>query len=210
MKLFHYDGTLMQGLLRLGDLILLNLLFLLCSLPVVTLGASAAAMYTVAFHRLDGNGSSICRQFFAAFRANFKKATPEWLIMLALAALLYADFRILLPMDFTGKIAVEVLFVISLVLYLVTLLFLFPLQAYFENTVGGTLKNAFALGLARLPQSLLLLVLNGIPLIVFYFSAALFIRLIPLWLLLASALPAQLGARLFLRIFKKLTPNEEQ
>ena len=69
MKLFDYDGPLMRALVYLGELILLNLLFLLCCLPVITAGASAAAMYTVAFRNLDGKGGHVCRQFFTAFRA---------------------------------------------------------------------------------------------------------------------------------------------
>lgn len=85
MKLFDYDGPLMRALVYLGELILLNLLFLLCCLPVITAGASAAAMYTVAFRNLDGKGGHVCRQFFSAFRANFKKATLQWLVMLAVA-----------------------------------------------------------------------------------------------------------------------------
>ncbi len=205
MKLFDYDGPLMRALIYLGDLILLNVLFLLCCLPVVTSGASAAALYTVAFHNLDGKGSHVCRQFFTAFGANFKKATLQWLVMLAVAGLLYADFCIITQTDFAGKTVVEVLFVVILSLYLPTLTFLFPLQAYYENTVAKTLKNAVALGIAKLPQSVLLIALYGLPLIILYFNAALFFRLLPFWLIIGMAASAQLAARLLHRIFRKLS-----
>ena len=205
MKLFDYDGPLMRALVYLGELILLNLLFLLCCLPVITAGASAAAMYTVAFHNLDGKGGHVCRQFFSAFRANFKKATLQWLVMLAVAALLYADFCIITQTAFAGKAVVEVVFVIILTLYLPTLTFVFPIQAYFENTVAKTLKNAVALGIAKLPQSVLLILLNGFPLLILYFNIASFLRLVPLWCIIGFSATAQLSSRLFRRIFKKLT-----
>lgn len=205
MKLFDYDGPLMRALVNIGEMILLNVLFVLCCLPVLTAGASAAAMYTVAFHNLEGKGGHVCGQFFAAFRANFKKATLQWLVMLAVAALLYADFCIITQTDFAGKAVVEVVFVIVLTLYLPTLTFLFPIQAYFENTVAKTLKNAVALGIAKLPQSVLMLLLNGFPLLLLYFNITAFFRLIPLWFIIGFAATAQLDARLFRRIFRRLS-----
>lgn len=205
MKLFDYGGPLMRALVYLGDLILLNVLFLLCCLPVVTAGASAAALYTVSFRSLDGKGSHVCRQFFTAFGANFKKATLQWLVMLAVAGLLYADFCIITQTDFAGKTVVEVLFVVILSLYMPTLTFLFPLQAYYENTVAKTLKNAVAHGIAKLPQSVLLIALYGLPLVILYFNVALFFRLLPFWLIIGMAASAQLAARLLRHIFRKLS-----
>lgn len=205
MKLFDYDGPLMRALVSIGELILLNLLFLLCCLPVLTAGASAAAMYTVTFHELDGKGGHVCRQFFAAFRANFKKATLQWLVMLAVAGVLYADFCIITQTAFAGKAVVEIVFVIVLTLYLPTLTFLFPIQAYFENSVAKTLKNAVALGLAKLPQSVLLIALNGFPLLLLYFNITAFFRLLPLWCVIGFSVTARLSGRLFRRIFRKLS-----
>lgn len=204
MRLFDYDGPLMRALIYIGELILLNLLFVLCCLPIITVGAAVTALYSVSFHSLNGTGSHVCRSFLSAFRANFKSATLQWLIMLAVAALLYVDFCIITQTDFAGKAAVEVAFVCILTLYVPTLVFLFPIQAYFDNTVLRTLKNAVALGLAKLPQSLLLLVLNGFPLIFLYCNITVFFRILPLWLLIGFSATAQLSARLFRRIFRKL------
>lgn len=205
MHLFDYDGPLMRALVYIGELILLNLLFLLCCLPLVTIGAAVTAMYTVTFRNLNGKGSHVCRSFLSAFRANFKNATLQWLVMLAVAALLYVDFCLITQVDFAGKAFAEVAFVCILALYLPTLVFLFPIQAYFDNTVPRTLKNAVALGLAKFPQSLLLLLLNGFPLIFLYCNITVFFRILPLWLLIGFSGTAQLSSRLFRRIFRKLT-----
>ena len=209
MRLFDYDGPLMRALIHIGELILLNLMYLLCCFPVVTAGASTAAMYTVTFRNLDGKGSHVCRQFWTAFRANFKKATLEWLVMLLVAGLLYADFCIITQTEVAGKAAIELVFVCVLALYLPTLTFLFPIQAYFENTVPGTLKNAVALGLAKLPQSILLLLLNGFPLLLLYANITAFFRLLPFWAVIGFSGTAQLGTYLFRRIFRKLAPAKD-
>lgn len=205
MHLFDYDGPLMRALIYIGELILLNLLSLLCCLPIVTIGASVTAMYVVTFHNLDGKGSHACRQFLTAFRANFKQATLEWLVMLLAAVLLYVDFCIITQTDFAGKAAVEIVFVCVLTLFFPTLVFLFPIQAYFENTVPRTLKNAVALGLAKFPQSILLLLLNGFPLIFLYFNITVFFRLLPFWAIIGFSGTAQIGTYLFRRIFRNLT-----
>lgn len=204
MKLFDHDGPLMRALTYLGNLILLNLVFLLCCIPVVTTGAACAALYTVTLGNLRGEDGGTVRRFFRAFRANFKKATVEWLVMLAAAAVIFVDFRLLMQTDFALKRVVELVFLCVLFLYLPTLQFLFPIQAYYENSIAKTLKNAVALGIAKLPQAILLLALNGFPLVFLYFNLTTFFRLLPLWSMIGFAATAQLGSRLLLRIFKKL------
>lgn len=204
MKLFDRDGPLMRALTYLGNLILLNLVYPLRCLPVVTAGAASAALYTVTLGNLRGEDGSTVRRFFRAFRANFKKASIEWLVMLLVAAVIYVEVRLLTQTDFALKRAVELVFLCVLFLYLPTLQFLFPIQAYFENSAAKTLKNAVALGIAKLPQAILLLVLNSFPLVFLYFNLTTFFRLLPLWCMIGFAATAQLSSRLLLRIFKKL------
>ena len=124
--------------------------------------------------------------------------------MLLAAAVIYVDFRLLTQTDFALERAVELVFLCVLFLYLPTLQFLFPIQAYYENSIAKTLKNAVALGIAKLPQAILLLALNGFPLVFLYFNLTTFFRLLPLWCMIGFAATAQLGSRLLLRIFKKL------
>ena len=73
--MFRSDSLLMRLLDRLGTLLILNLLFLLCSLPIVTVGAASTALYTVTLREARGDARSILSGFFTAFRKNFWKAT---------------------------------------------------------------------------------------------------------------------------------------
>ena len=82
----------MSGLSAAADLLVLNLLAILCSLPIFTIGAAVTALDDVCFRMIRQEGSSIVRGYFHAFRANFKKGTLLGLLFLAAVALLYFDY----------------------------------------------------------------------------------------------------------------------
>ena len=84
--LFDPDGGFSHFITRLSQLIWLNILFLVCSLPVVTFGASSAALYTVLLRLLQGEDGHLTRRFFAAWRDNWKRASGCWLLLLIVIA----------------------------------------------------------------------------------------------------------------------------
>lgn len=79
-------SRIMQFLSRLGELILLNLCFLLCSLPIVTAGAAFAALYTVCTRFGTEREGATFRTFFRSFRENLKQGTLAWVLELILCA----------------------------------------------------------------------------------------------------------------------------
>ena len=91
---FRSDSPLMRAIGRVGDLVLVNILFLICSIPIVTLGASSAALNTVAFQMVRGEESGVARAFFSAFRKNLLQGVLLTLLFLALGAGLYLDLRV--------------------------------------------------------------------------------------------------------------------
>lgn len=91
-NLFHYDNPLVQLLTALADVILTNLLCILCCLPVVTAGASIAATYKVMLNLSQDTGGGIWNTFFTAFRENFKQATAVWLVTVLVTASLVCDY----------------------------------------------------------------------------------------------------------------------
>ena len=90
-KLFDPDGGFSHFITRLSQLIWLNILFLVCSLPVVTFGASSTALYTVLLRLLQGEDGHLTRRFFAAWRDNWKRASGCWLLLLIVIAVCGAD-----------------------------------------------------------------------------------------------------------------------
>lgn len=153
MKLFSYDSPLSQTLLKLSWSCYLNLLWLLCSLPVFTMGASTTALYAVTLKIVQEKEGNLTAQFFRAFRENFRQATVLWLILLGIGSLLAGDGYILFHLFRSSQGFASVLwtFVSALVIaaslaYGIVLLYVFPLTASVVNTNLAMLKNAFFIG----------------------------------------------------------------
>ena len=176
MPNFLSDSALIRMTTRLGELVLLNLCFLLCCLPVVTIGAASTALYTVCFHFDSKQEKTAVTSFFRAFRQNLKQGSLLWLIIGALCAGVCG--LVLLFLRASGVARYGLL--PSLVLLLVCLIvasYTFPLLSLFDNSCGGTLKNALILGLGNLPRSVCIVAVNLAPLILLLADFMLFLRL---------------------------------
>lgn len=153
MKFFSYESKFSQILLKLCWSCYLNLLWFICSLPIVTIGASTTALYYASLKLVREEDSSLTRQFFRSFRENFKQATVLWLILLGVGLFLGADGYILyhLRLSAAGPLAVMWTLILAVVIaasvvYVIVLLYVFPLLASVCNTNRAMLKNAFLIG----------------------------------------------------------------
>lgn len=154
------DNVIVRALTCLFDLILLNVLWLLCSLPVVTLGASTTAMYSVTLKMADKKEGYIAKDFFTSFKHNLKKGTIIWLGLLTAGIVIGLDFVVL--QEFHGLIGnvVIVCLGIAVVLYIIELVFIFPVLAKFENTVRNTFLIGLLIPVSRLPYAAAVLLLT--------------------------------------------------
>ena len=153
MKFFSYESKFSQLLLKLCYSCYLNLLWFVCSLPVVTIGAATTALYYTSLKVIRGEESSLTQQFFHSFRENFKQATVLWLIMAGIGLFLAGDGYILYHLRLSSSGALAVLWTVILaiviaaaIVWVIELLFLFPLIASVSNDNRSMLKNAFLIG----------------------------------------------------------------
>lgn len=153
MKFFSYESKFSQLLLKLCYACYLNLLWLICSLPVVTAGAATAALYYSCLKLVRDEDSHVGATFFRAFRENFKQATVLWLILLGVGLFLAGDGYILyhLRQSAEGPMAVVWTLILAMVIaggivYVIVLEYVFPLVASVSNTNAAMLKNAFLIG----------------------------------------------------------------
>ena len=202
-KFFDMESPLMSGLSVAADLIVLNLFTLLCSLPVVTLGAALTAMHAVCIRLIRGEGSSVARDFFRAFRQNLKKGMIFGLLLLAAAMLLWFDYQAALvyapPLRF-GIAAIAIL-VLALVQYA------FALMARYENPLFTTVKNAALLAVAYFPRTFLMLMFT----IGIWLAGVVFWRILaPVLLLLGFSLPCYVCCQLLGIVFQKLEENQRE
>ena len=146
--MFDSGNAFWQGVSRAGDLVWLNVLFLVATLPVVTGGAAFTALFdvTIRFNRRDS--PPVNRTFWVAFRSNFKQASLIWLVIGPIGVAVAAAW-LLLPLE-----EVLPLKALTTLVFLTVFPYFFFLQAKFENSVGATIKNALLIPMLRLPYSL--------------------------------------------------------
>ena len=153
MKFFSYESRFSQLLLKLCYACYLNLLWFVCSLPIVTIGASTTALYYCCLKIVRDQDNHIGAMFFRAFRDNFKQATVLWLILLGAGLFLAGDGYILyhLRQNTEGTLAVLWTLILAVVIaaavvYVIVLEYVFPLLASVSNTNRAMLKNSFLIG----------------------------------------------------------------
>lgn len=153
MKFFSYESKFSQLLLKLCRACYLNLLWFLCSIPIITIGASTTALYYASLKIVRDEDNHVGAQFFRSFRENFRQATVIWLILLGLGLFLGADGYIVYHLRQSSLGPAGVLWTLVLavliaaaVVYVIVLLHVFPLLASVSNTNTAMLKNAFLIG----------------------------------------------------------------
>lgn len=214
-RFFNMDNKFFVFMGRVADLILLNLLCILCCVPVITAGASITALYYVTLKMARDEESYIIRSFFRSFKQNFKQATIINVIMLLTAVVLFIDLRIARGGSGTMYKVLFALFSAFALIYSLILLYIYPILAKFFNSVKNTFVNAFLMSIRHLPQTLLMLVISASPiLLAWLFVYANFAQvtsiLIMLFVLMGFATLAYWKSKIFVKIFDNYIPKEEE
>ena len=204
-SVFGYEGPLFGFLDKFASLLWLNILWLVCSIPIVTIGASTTAMYYVALKMVKNEESYITKSFFKSFKQNFLQATIIWIVLLIAAALVVYDL-IVCRNNTSGIFAVinVAAYAAGFIVILVGL-YVFALLAKFDNTTVNTVKNAFFISILNIPYTLVIVAFTTIPFVVAYFVP----QLIPLSVFMGGSLVAYLSSIPFNKIFDKLIEKKE-
>ena len=209
-NIFRIDSPFMRIMTKLFDMISLNLVFLICCLPVVTIGASCTALHTVVLKTAAGEEPEepyAVKCFVEAFRKNFKQSTVSWIIMLIAGIFLYVDSLMAAQMG-TGELFVKLLLGIASVLYFLVALYIFPIQARYDNTIHANLKNALLLAVRHFPKTILLALTVIVPAgLLLYGSTEIFAMMIVFILLFGASVIAGIQARIIWKIFRNYEEN---
>lgn len=193
-----FNDWLKNGLSVIGDLIILNLMFILCSIPVFTVGAAEVACYSCIVRMLRGEkvGLSISG-FFRDFVANFKKATLAWLIELLCFLILAGDVWFAVIYSEPKNTFFLIFAVVLGAGILLAAVWLYPLITRFENKLGTHIKNSFLMVVARFPKTFLALLIQAAFIAVPFFIFDIFAAVGWFWLLFGASLPMYITAKLF-------------
>lgn len=200
-KFFDMDNPVMQALSTTADLLVLNMLALLCCLPVVTAGAAWTALHDVIHKIVLHEETYPYRMFIPSFRANLKKGIPLGLLFIGAACVIilnyYAASATLPPFRFLSAALLLLLLAIGN--------YAFALTARFENTLAETLKNAVRLAIGYFPRTLWMVVFETAVYVgcIHFFTIG-----VPLLFLFGLSLPCYVCAVLYSPVFKQLEEND--
>ena len=200
MKLFDLDSPLMQGLSKMADLMWLNILTILCCLPIVTVGPALTALNYMALKIVRNEECYITKGYFTSFKRNFIQGTIIWLIFLVIIAVLGCDFYIMSQKGDQVGTVTYILVMASSIFVLFALMFVFPILAKFDNSIFRTIKNALLVSAVQFPKTIAMIVMYVIPVLLFIYIP----QIIPLVLMFGLAIPAWLSAKMYNRFFQKL------
>ena len=208
-RLFNMDNKFFTVMGRVADLIMLNVVFLICCLPIVTIGASLTALHYVTLKMARNEESYIIRSFFKSFKQNFKQATVINLIMLAVATILYMDLRIVGNIDGTMSQVLYIVFFAFGILYMMVFLYIYPVLAKFYNSIKNTFRNAFLMAIRHLPYTVLMAVITLLPAGVFFIkSFRIQSMAIMLLCMFGFALEAFINGHFLVKIFDNYIPAD--
>lgn len=206
-SLFSLDSPVMKALGLACDLIILNLLWLLCCLPVITAGASTVALHFSCI-QLQKDSGSLLKNFWQSFKSNFLQATTLWLLVLLVFAVLAGEGYLLYALDLGMKPFYLLLYLCSVFIFGLMCVFLFPLQAWYDNTILKTLRNALLFSVGHLIYAVGMLVLSCIPLLWMILQLESFLQFALIWLIFGVALIAYLNCKIFLRAMEIHTTTD--
>ncbi len=197
---FKPDGPVARLMTLLANLICLNVLWLLCCIPIVTAGAATTAMYHMIFQYLTERDDAVIKPFFRSFRENFRSATLAWLPHCLIGAVIILEG---LYINQVPALGVLIFYVIQVVLFFGVSSYLYPLLARFDTPLKGTVFNSFLLALRHLGSTLTVAAFNAVPLVLLMLLPEYFQGLLAVWLFGGFSLIAYFNGRILLRVFKK-------
>lgn len=203
------DNKIFNFLGKLGDMFILNVMYLICCIPIVTIGAATTALYYNTLKMAENREAYVWKDFWKVFKENFKQSTIIWMILLVIGCILGADVVLVRGMnEQLGAMVSVVTIVVFLFLSLETV-YVFPVLARFDNTVGNTMKNALYMAIRHLPSTIMILILHAVPLSLAFISIETFLKGALVVLLFAVSILAYGESKFFSRIFSNYYPKDE-
>lgn len=203
-RIFNVDNVVFRAIDKIGKIFLLNMLWVICSLPIVTMGASTTAlMYSsMKLHKNEGYWH---RNFFKSFKENFKQSTGIFLLFLLAGALLAADFMLGGQAKNSFGFFMQVLAGIFAIPYFLTLLYVFGVQSRFVNKVKDTIRYSFFMALRNMKYTIQMAIL--VILFVWFNTTTLLANF--LTLIYGFGLMGYFFAAYYARTFEKFLPADE-
>ena len=204
--LFNYDNPIWRFIGKFWDLLIIHILWVICCIPIVTVGAATTAMYYVTLRLVRDDDGYTIRSFFKSFKENFKQATIIWMLFLVIGLILGFDVYFVatvLTTSSTFRTVLATAFLAMLFIWLAMFTYVFPLQARFYNTVKRTIFNAFFMSIRHIFHTIAMIAIAaGMIFLTF--------TVVPQLMLFGVPLIAFVNSYILEAIFKKYIPKDER
>lgn len=144
-NIFNIDNKFFTFMGKVADIMILNLLFIITSIPIITIGTSLTALYSVSLKQSSGTSNYIVKEYFYSWKINFKQGTALWGFSLLAFILLFANLA--LKTEGIIPLVIRFIMILSMILYIMVTLYAFPLLAKFDNTLKHTIVNSFLMSI---------------------------------------------------------------
>ncbi len=205
---FSPDSKFFTVMSKIGDFIVLNVLFVITCIPVITIGTSFCALYDTCKKRLYDKESYVAKNYIAAWKENFKNATIIWLFYLILLPVLYL-FSDFFAQNMNNVLIITAYFVV-IICYIFSIIYAFPLQASFVNSPFRIIRNSIITALIWLPYSLVLAAVTVLPLALTWLAPGALYFTLTYWLLFGFSLNAILSVLITERVFVHYREQTEE
>lgn len=199
MKIFEFDGPVFRFISTLVDLIFLNILIIIFSIPIITIGASFTAGHFTALKMRRGEGTMV-KTFWKSFKMNFVQSTILEIVLVVLAVmtlfLVSAAGGDLEKME--SLIHLFILFFWVCIFF--TVMWAFPLQARFINPLLVTLRNAYGLSVRHMLRTIYMLIVYLLPIVLVVLN----VKFISIVVLFGISGPIYISVLMYNKIFEKL------
>lgn len=199
--LFSMDGPIYKFGTIVYDLFILNVLWFIFSIPIVTAGAATTALFYAAGKRVRNEDGYLFRDFWRSFKMNFKQSTIVWIIQLILFWVVATNIRNIHILGGMAPYMLPLQFVIAIELFIISI-YVFPLIARFHITLPNIFKTAFLMANKHFVTTILCIAAAaGILFAVYYWG---------FFILFAMSAYAYWISYMIDRIFKKYIPKDVQ
>lgn len=201
---FDFNNPVMSFLSKLADLMILNVITLICCVPIVTVGASLSSMYYVLLRLRQEETSFVTKDFFHAFRQNLKQGIILWILYLAAIIALAAEYYLIFVARIPELVEVRYGVYLFTALVLISLTWSFVLLSRYNNSFGRVIINSYFIGFTHFVRTIMmaLLMMSPIALILIYPAAT------PIILVIGITLPCYLQTFFFIKVFEDLERHQ--
>ena len=198
-NIFNSDSGFSKFMNRVADLFILNILWIFCSIPIITIGATTTALYSVNLKFIDNEEENLIKTFFKSFKENFKKSTIIWLIILSLSIILGFNLVFWLKCGLSLSYFALPFIFFSLFIFLLVIPYIFIILTKTKCSILNIFKYCFIISLKNLPYSVLIVLFGASVLFATFYFPIVFLFM----LLLGVALHSYMISRIFLIVFNK-------